>query len=75
MVVHLASVKHHCIRELSLLAFVVQIVMEVRKVPKKESDAMREALETVRHSVMNEYGIFASLVVSMEQHKRPTTGT
>lgn len=44
---------------------VAQIVMEVRKTAKKGSGAVREALETVRQSVMDECGLFASVVVSM----------
>lgn len=44
--------------------FVSQIVMEVRKTSKKDSGVLREALETVRKSVMNECGLFASVVVS-----------
>lgn len=59
----------------SLFAFVAQIVMEVRKTPKKDSGAVREALETVRRSVMNECGLFASILVSIRLSSIGNPGT
>lgn len=57
------------------LTFVAQIVMEVRPTPKKDFDAVREALETVRQRVMDECGLFAPIVVSPGTHPHVRVAT